>query len=135
MSIFSALTRTSAWNVKVSIEFRGTAKGAKEGGVLETPLTELEINVLATQIPDSLRVVVDGLALHDAIHAKDVVLPAGAKLVTGPEVIVATVRTVKEEVVAVVEAGPAEPEVIGKKKEEEGAEGEAGDAKAAPAKK
>ena len=55
-----------------------------------------------------------------------------------PEKIICQVRTVKEEVVAVaVEAGPAEPEVIGKKKEEEGAEGAvpaAGDAKAAPGK-
>ena len=47
-----------------------------------------------------------------------------------PEKIICQVRTVKEEVVAVaVEAGPAEPEVIGKKKEEEVAEGAEGDAR------
>lgn len=127
-------------DVKVALDFRGTPKGAKEGGVLETPLTTLEINVLATAIPDVIRVVVDDLELHASIHAKEVKLPEGVKLVTNPEAIVATVRTVKEEEVApVTEAAAAEPEVIGKKKEEEGAEGEAAPAAgakaAAPAKK
>jgi large subunit ribosomal protein L25 len=129
--------------VKVAIEFRGVPKGAKEGGILETPYTEIEIEVPALAIPDSIRVNVENLELHGVLHAKDIALPGNAKLVTFADAIVCTVRTVKEEVAAVaVEAGPAEPEVIGKKKEEEGAEGEAaaGDAKggakaAAPAKK
>src|SRR3954462_11631093 len=42
--------------VKVALEFRGTPKGAKEGGILETQTTELEVEVLALQIPDSIRV-------------------------------------------------------------------------------
>lgn len=119
--------------VKVALEFRGTPKGAKEGGILETPLKEIEVEVLALAIPHSIRVVVDALELHQVITAKEVVLPAGAKLITGPDIVVATVRTVKEEVVAVAEAAPTEPEVIGKKKEEEGAEGAEGAAPAAPA--
>jgi large subunit ribosomal protein L25 len=119
--------------VEVALEFRGTPKGAKEGGILETPYTEIEIEVPALAIPDSIRVNVENLELHGVVHAKDVVLPANAKLVTNPEAIICTVRTVKEEVAAVAtEATAAEPEVIGKKKEEEGAEGEAaGDAKGA----
>ena len=124
--------------VKVALEFRGTPKGTKEGGILETQTTEIEIEVSPLAIPDSIRVNVDHLELHDIIHAKDITMPEGAKLVDYPEKIICQVRTVKEEVIAVaVEAGPTEPEVIGKKKEEEGAEGAvaAGDAKAAaPAK-
>ena len=118
--------------VKVALEFRGVPKGAKEGGILETQYTEIEIEVPALAIPDSIRVNVEALELHGTIHAKEIVIPGNAKLITYPDAIICTVRTVKEEVVAVVaEAGPAEPEVIGKKKEEEGAEGEAaaGDAK------
>jgi large subunit ribosomal protein L25 len=112
--------------VKVALEFRGTPKGAKEGGILETLFTDLEIEVPALAIPDSIRVAVDHLELHGVIHAKEIGLPSNAKLVGNPETIICTVRTVKEEVAAVaVEAGAAEPEVIGKKKEEEGAEGEA----------
>jgi len=118
--------------VKIPLEFRGTPKGAKEGGILETQITEIEIEVKALEIPDLIRLNVEHLELHQAIHAKEVAIPAGAKLINHPDAIVCQVRTVKEEVAAVVaEAGPAEPEVIGKKKEEEGAEGAAAAAPAA----
>lgn len=118
--------------VMVPLEFRGTPKGTKEGGILETQATEIEVDVKALEIPDVIRVNVENLELHGILHAKDIVLPEGAKLVGNPEKIIASVRTVKEEVAPEAAAGPAEPEVIGKKKEEEGAEGAAG---AAPAKK
>lgn len=123
--------------VKVNLEFRGLPKGAKEGGILETQLTEIEIECNPLEIPATIRVIVDDLDLHAILHASDIALPAGVKLVTDPKRIVAAVRTVKEEVAAVaVEATSTEPEVIGKKKEEEGAEGAAPakDAKAAPKK-
>jgi len=126
--------------VKVSLEFRGVPKGSKEGGVLETQTPEIEIEVSPLAIPGTIRVNIEHLELHQILHAKDVALPEGAKLVDYPEKIICQVRTVKEEVAAVgAEATTAEPEVIGKKKEEEGAEGAAADAKggkaAAPAKK
>jgi large subunit ribosomal protein L25 len=112
--------------VKVALEFRGTPKGTKEGGILETQTTEIEVEVLALAIPDTIRVNVENLEMHQIVHAKDVQLPEGAKLIDYPEKIICQVRTVKEEVAA-VEAAPTatEPEVIGKKKEEEGAEGAA----------
>jgi large subunit ribosomal protein L25 len=116
--------------VKVSLEFRGTPKGAKDGGILETQTTAIEIEVNPLHIPDNIRVTVDHLELHDIIHAKDITLPQDATLVDYAEKIICQVRTVKEEVAVVApEAATTEPEVIGKKKEEEGAEGEA----AAPA--
>jgi large subunit ribosomal protein L25 len=122
--------------VKVALEFRGVPKGTKEGGILETQSPEVEIEVSPLQIPDSIRVNVENLEMHDIIHAKDVPMPAGAKLMDYPEKIICQVRTVKEEVAAVVaEVAPTEPEVIGKKKEEEGAEGAAAPADGkAPAK-
>jgi large subunit ribosomal protein L25 len=127
---------TKKVRVKVALEFRGTPKGAKEGGILETQATVVEIEVSPLQIPDLIRVNVEHLEMHDIIHAKDVPVPAGAKLMDYPEKIICQVRMVKEEVAAVVaEVAPTEPEVIGKKKEEEGAEGAAAPAEGkAPAK-
>ncbi len=122
--------------VKVSLDFRGVPKGTKEGGIMETQTPELEVEVLALSIPDSIRVNVENLELHQMLHAKDIVLPEGAKLVDHPEKIICQIRTVKEEVAGEGAAAVAEPEVIGKKKEEEGAEGAApAGGKAAPAKK
>jgi large subunit ribosomal protein L25 len=113
-------------HVKVALEFRGTPKGTKEGGILETQTPEIELEVSPLEIPDLIRVNVEHLEMHQILHAKEIALPAGAKLLDYGDKIICQVRTVKEEVAAVVaEAGPAEPEVIGKKKEEEGAEGAA----------
>jgi large subunit ribosomal protein L25 len=127
---------TKKVRVKVALEFRGTPKGAKEGGILETQATTVEIEVSPLEIPDLIRVNVEHLDMHEYIHAKDVPVPPGAKLMDYPEKIICQVRMVKEEVAPVVaEAVPTEPEVIGKKKEEEGAEGAAAPAEGkAPAK-
>ncbi len=126
---------TQRVKVKVSLDFRGVPKGAKEGGILETQTPELEVEVLALEIPDLIRVNVEGLELHQILHAKDIVLPAGAKLVDHPEKIICQIRTIKEEVVEEGAAAVAEPEVIGKKKEDEEGAAPAAGAKAAPAKK
>ena len=118
--------------VKVPLDFRGTPKGTKEGGILEKQMAELELEVLAMAIPDGIRVNVEDLELNGIIHAREVPLPP-VKLMHHPDQIVCQVRTVKEEV-AVVEAvaTSTEPEVIGKKKEDEAAaEGEGGKAGAA----
>ena len=135
---------TKKVRVKVALDFRGTPKGTKEGGILETQNSEIELEVSPLAIPSAIRVNVEHLEMHQILHAKEVPLPAGAKLVDYAEKIICQVRTVKEEVAAVVaEVAPGEPEVIGKKKEEEGARAqrlllampEGGAAKAAPAKK
>jgi large subunit ribosomal protein L25 len=104
--------------VKVALDFRGTPKGAKEGGILETQLNELELEVLATDIPSDIRVNVEDMALDAVLHAKDIVLPKGAKLIDNPERIVAAVSAIKEVEAIDLTTATAEPEVIGKKPEE-----------------
>ncbi len=109
-------------SVSVSLDFRGIPKGAKEGGILETQTSELEIEASPLNIPDHIRVNVDNLELHQILHAREIALPEGVTLVDNPEKIIAQVRTVKEEVAEVAaEPSAAEPEVIGKKKEDEAA--------------
>jgi hypothetical protein len=69
------------------------------------------------------------------LHISDLKLPPGVRALQDAELLVATVREIEEEATAPAEAaetGAAEPEVIGRKKEEEGAEGAAGAAAAAP---
>lgn len=119
--------------VKVALDFRGTPKGAKDGGILAAQLNEIELEVLATAIPSEIRVSVEDLELNAVLHAKDIALPAGAKLLDNPDRIVAAVTVFKEVVAEDLGAGAAEPEVIGKKPEE-GAEGDAAKAGAPAAK-
>jgi large subunit ribosomal protein L25 len=117
--------------VTVHVELKGTPKGEAEGGVLQQIISSLEVECLVTEIPDAIRHNVSEMALDDVLHIKDLKISDGVKVLQDGELIVATVKEIKEEVVAaVVEEGPAEPEVIGRKP----AEGEeAAAAEAAPA--
>ena len=117
--------------VTVPIELRGTPKGAADGGVLTQVMADLEIECVVTDIPEVIKHSVADMELNSALHIKDLKLPAGATATHDGELIVATVKAIVEAAPAEAAEGSAEPEVIGKKKEEEGAEGEA----AAPAKK
>lgn len=106
-------------HVRIAIEFKGVAKGTKEGGVLDIQHAELEVETLPLEIPDSLRVTIDDLELNGVIHARDVALPAGLRLITPGEQIVCQVKLPKVvEAAAETVPGPTEPEVIGKKPDE-----------------
>jgi large subunit ribosomal protein L25 len=100
--------------VTVPIELKGTAKGSHEGGIVDQNLTNLEVECVVSRIPKVIPVSVKELGVGDAIHAKDLELPAGSVLKTDPEAMICIchlpkVKAVVEEVVAEV---AAEPEVI-----------------------
>jgi large subunit ribosomal protein L25 len=129
---FARVSLDEKVEVTVSIELKGEPKETEEG-VLQQIINELEVECLVTEIPDVIRVNVSEMKLNDVIHIKDLELPAGVTTKQDPDLIVVTLKEVKEEEVAAPAVeGEAEPEVIGKKKEE-GAEGE--EAAAAPEEK
>lgn len=115
--------------VTVPLEFRGTPVGTKDGGVLQTLIVELEIEVLVTEIPERIRVNVGDLKIDDVIHVRDIQVPPGVKVLSKPDDLVALVTTIAEELptAAPAEGEAAEPEVIGRVREpeEEGEEAEA----------
>jgi large subunit ribosomal protein L25 len=49
-------------------------------GMLDQQLVQVSLEVEATDIPQSIEVSVDGLAIGDAVHAGDLKLPSGATL-------------------------------------------------------
>lgn len=112
--------------IEIGVELVGEPVGTKEAGAfLQQFHNEIEIECLATQIPESIKVDVSHLLLGDHIEVKDIKLPEGVKAVTDGHIAIAGVVMAKEEAAPVVEgAAGAEPEVIGKKVEE-GAEGAA----------
>ncbi len=113
--------------VTVPIELKGKPKGEEEGGVLQQIIASLEIECLVLEIPEHIRHNVAEMKLDEVLHIKDLVLPAGVKVLQDGELIVAMVREIKEEVLPTptTEEGAAEPEVIGRKPAEEGEEAEA----------
>lgn len=111
---------TEMVRVTVPIELKGTAKGAAEGGMVELHTGNLEVECRVTQIPERITVSVKEMVLGDAIHAKDIQLPEGVKLISSPELLVATCHVVTEvKTTEELEAEmPAAPEVITAAKEE-----------------
>lgn len=116
---FLRIDPTKKVHVRLPLEFKGVAKGSKEGGVLDVQHAELEVETLPLEIPDSLRVNIDDMELNAAIHARDIALPPGMRLLTPGEQIVCQVKLPKAvDTTADATPGPTEPEVIGKKVEE-----------------
>jgi large subunit ribosomal protein L25 len=96
-------------------------------GVLEQIIREIEIRCEPREIPDVLDVDVSNLDVHDLLHVSDIQVSEAIEILTDPEQVIATIGIVKEEVEAPAVAEgeePAEPEVIGKGKKEEGEEAE-----------
>jgi large subunit ribosomal protein L25 len=81
----------------VGIQFTGEPKGEAEGGMLSTPVTEIEIRCLPQQIPDKLEVDVSRLALGESLVLRDIVLPDGIELKSDPDVVLATVLAPQKE--------------------------------------
>jgi large subunit ribosomal protein L25 len=108
-------------HVSVPIELRGIAPGVTGGGLLDQPLHSLAIECLAISIPESIRVNINELQLGQAIHVRDLSLPPDVKALTDADAIVVHVTTPAAEPEAAAEAAAqAEPEIIGRKAEEEG---------------
>ncbi|MBI1832931.1 MAG: 50S ribosomal protein L25 [Planctomycetes bacterium] len=110
--------------LEVKVELRGTAPGVTAGGVLVQQVHSLSVECLIVNIPESIRVMVNELQIDQAIHVRELKLPEGVKVKNDPDAIIVQVSKKIEEVVApVVAAAPigesAEPEVIGRAKEEE----------------
>ena len=73
--------------VTVEISIR-TIGDVFSGGLLDQQLVQLSIEAEATRIPDGIDVDVTGMEIGTAVHASDLVLPAGSTLVTDPEALV-----------------------------------------------
>lgn len=116
------LARVSAGErvaVTLVVELRGDAPGTHDGGVVEHPMHELEIECPVGKIPEKLVVNINHLELNGVVHASDLELPEGAKLLVPPESVVVHCIVVGEAPEgAVGEPGAEEPELIGRKPQE-----------------
>jgi large subunit ribosomal protein L25 len=124
---FARVAADERIRVEVKITLRGAAPGVEEGGVLAHLVHTVEVECLVTEIPEEIRVDVRNLHMDEAIHISDLVVPAGVKVLADPEIVVAQVTKKLEELPAAApeaEAGPTEPEIVGRRVAEEAPEEE-----------
>ena len=134
--------------VKSEIAIEGVPSGVRNaGGILNIVTHEILIECLPADIPESVKVDVSAMEMHDSLRVSDLKLGDKIKVLENAGRVIAHVGVPKAEEVAapaaaevvgvegVAAAPAAEPEVIKKgKKEEEGAEPAAAGKPAVPAK-
>lgn len=121
---FQAVSLTESIRTYVSLHFSGTAPAIKEfQATVVTNLTEVEVEALPNDLPERIEVDLSKLAaVGDAIHVKDLPIPAGVQVLTDGDEVVAVATGTKEETeeeVEIVEGIEPELSVERGKKEEE----------------
>jgi len=136
---FHAVSMDEVIQADVPLEPSGIANGVKNmGGLLEQNLRSLAIECLPRDLPDLITVDVSALDIGDAIHVREIPLPAGVSTRVQPDLTAFSVLapTVEEEPVVAEAEVAAGPEVIREKKEEpEAAAASGAKDKAAPKEK
>ena len=114
--------------LEVNIELVGEPQGVKlDGGSLDFVTRAIEVECLPADIPESVKLNVSDLKINDYIRVKNLQLDSKVKILTDPEVVIATIAPPQKEEAAGEAAGTAaEPEVIKKGKPEEASAGDKG---------
>ncbi|MHA6266140.1 50S ribosomal protein L25/general stress protein Ctc [Aliiroseovarius sp. CAU 1755] len=87
------LHRNTRISLFIHVEFTNEeeAPGLKKGGVLTVVRPEVELNVMAGEIPDQIVVDLTGREVGDVIHISDVDLPKGAKVTVDRDFVIANI--------------------------------------------
>jgi large subunit ribosomal protein L25 len=118
---FYRVQMDKAITVTVSIVLKGEPKGVKiQGGTVDFPHREVEVECLPGDIPESLPVDISELMIGQGVRLKDLAQGAKWTPVSDPDTLIVHVVAAKvEETPAEGAAATAEPEVIKKGKAEE----------------
>jgi large subunit ribosomal protein L25 len=110
----------------VPIHLRGQAPGVSAGGILDQPLHVLEVECLASAVPEAIRLSIGELQIGAIVHVRELPFPPGVQPMADPDAIV--VQIVAPQAPPEEAAAPApeqaEPEVIGRAKPGEESEEE-----------
>jgi large subunit ribosomal protein L25 len=79
----------------VPIRLVGSPKGVREGGIMENPLHEFEVECLPKDLPEFIEINVADLDTGHALHAGDVVPPVNVKILNNHDQVVAFVGHAK----------------------------------------
>ena len=121
---FLAINMTEERTVDVPVQLVGEAVGAKEGGVVEQPLFDLQITATPENIPESIEVDITDLQINDSYSVGDIKVSGDFTIENDPEESVVTVvpptdEPSEEEIEAMEgESATEEPEVASEDKED-----------------
>ncbi|WP_106768424.1 50S ribosomal protein L25 [Paenibacillus faecalis] len=105
---FLRISMNKVVRVTIPVEYLGEAKGTKRGGVLQTQVTELEIEGLPGDLPTTIEVDVSGMDIGDKLTVADIDLAQGITLIADGEEVLASVLVPRA--VEAAEAGEEQAE-------------------------
>jgi len=94
---------------RVSLVLKGNPIGVREGGNLETPLHEIEVECLPKDLPERIEIDISNLKVNQSLHVRDIPLGEGVKVLSAADQVVALVKFAKIEAAPVVEEVAAVP--------------------------
>ena len=110
---FHQVDLTQKVTANIPLEITGESPAVKEGGVLLTPLTEIEVEALPTDLPDNIQIDISKLLkTGDSISVSDLKVSPKVELKADPKTPVVLIQEQKAE--EEPEPTPAEAEVEGK---------------------
>lgn len=97
---FFEVTGGEALRTHVPIILQGQPVGAKYGGIIDQVTHEIEVECLPQDLPETIVVNISELGLNESIEVAAVSVPTGVRILTHPQTTIATVKSIKETVVA-----------------------------------
>ena len=94
---FYAVERGQVLRTNIQIRLSGSPEVCRQGAVLETGITEVEVECLPRNLPERIIVNVEKLGANEAIHVRDIQVPEGVKILTDADLAVAMVKFNREE--------------------------------------
>tara|TARA_B100001248_G_C27391928_1_gene462921 strand:- start:2208 stop:2897 length:690 start_codon:yes stop_codon:yes gene_type:complete len=92
---FYAITAGQTIYIDVQIELTGEPQGVKDGGVLSTPHTSVEIECLPKDIPSKITHDISEMQIGDSLHVSQLKVPEGVTILTS-DITLATVSEIRE---------------------------------------
>ena len=85
-----------AVRARVSIHLKGNPSGVREGGILETPLQQIEVECLPKDLPERIELDISVLGVNHYIYVRNIPLAGGVRVLTPADQPVALVKYAKD---------------------------------------
>jgi len=118
---FYEIEKGKSLRTEIPVKITGVSKGMKKGGILETFLTDVEIECFPKDIPECIEIDITELDLGQSLHVRDLKINEKIKIISSPEQVVLTigVPTKKVQVAAEEVEGEAVETEVSEGKETE----------------
>lgn len=107
---FYEVESSTLLRAKVSVHVNGNPAGVREGGILELPVHEVEVECLPKDLPERIDVDISDLKVNQSIHVYDLKLGENVRILTSGDQVIALVKFAKAETASDEDAAGAAAE-------------------------